>query len=744
MGIVFDEKQKAFHLQMGASSYIIQIVKGKYLAHLYWGRKLTSFRSEHLLNYRQRSSFSPNPDDGDPVFSLDTLPQEYPAYGTSDFRDPAFHVQYENGTTVSDFTYQSYKIYKGKPRLKGLPSTYVESDGEAETLEVYLLDPLTNLRIILSYTAYNHINVLTRSVRFENRGQKNVRLMKALSMSVDFKDSDYDLLHLCGTWIKERHVERTPLMTGLQAVYSNRGSSSHQHNPFLAILRKDADEDKGEVFGFNFVYSGNFVAQTEVDQFSTARVAMGFNPFDFSWLLEPGQSFQTPEVVMVYSCEGLGSMSRTYHDLYRTRLCRGKYRDQARPILINNWEATYFDFNAEKLENIARAAQGAGMELFVLDDGWFGKRNNDNCSLGDWYVNRDKLPEGLKDLAGRINKLGLKFGLWVEPEMVSPDSDLYRKHPDWCLHVPDRHRTQGRNQLILDFSRRDVCDAIIDVFTGIFSSAPISYVKWDMNRNMTEIGSEMLPPERQRETAHRYILGLYRVLETLTSRFPDILFENCSGGGGRFDPGMLYYMPQTWVSDNTDAIERIKIQYGSSMVYPPVTMGSHVSTVPNHQIGRITPLETRGTVAMSGNLGYELDLTKLSPGEYQRVKEQAAFYKEIRGLVQFGDFYRLISPFAGSNAAWMFVSKDKKEAFLTYFKILNQPNGAIRYLKLKGLKKDFKYMLCGTADVFGGDELMYAGILIPDAVEDKKSGKARIVGDFGSLAWHFKTTEPAG
>jgi alpha-galactosidase len=738
MGIVFNENEKVFHLQMGNSSYIMQIVKGKYLAHLYWGKKLTFFSPGHLLTYKPRSSFSPNPDNGDSMFSLDTLPQEYPAYGNSDFRNPAFHIQYENGTTVSELAYQSHKIFKGKPKLDGLPATYVESKEEAETLELYLADPLTNLKATLFYTVYNQMNVLTRSVRFENLGSKNAKLMEALSMSIDLNDSNYDLLHLYGSWAKERYIERKPLMNGLQSIYSNRGSSSHQHNPFMAILRPDADEDKGEVYGFSFVYSGNFVAQAEVDQYSTTRITMGISPFDFSWLLKPGQSFQTPEVVMVYSFEGLGDMSRTYHDLYRTRLCRGIYRDQTRPILINNWEATYFDFNAEKIENIARTARQAGIELFVLDDGWFGKRNNDNCSLGDWYVNKEKLPKGLNDLADRINKLNMKFGLWVEPEMISPDSDLYRKHPDWCLHVDNRHRTQARNQLVLDYSRQDVCDEIINVLTRIFSSVSVSYVKWDMNRNMTEIGSKALPPERQRETAHRYILGLYRVLEVLTLRFPDILFESCSGGGGRFDPGMLYFMPQTWTSDNTDAIERIKIQYGTSIVYPAITMGAHVSTVPNQQVRRTTPLETRGNVAMSGNFGYELDLTKLSSGEYQKVKEQVAFYKGIRELVQFGDFYRLISPFSDNSAAWMFVSKDKKEAFVAYFKILNQSNDAIKYLRLKGLNKDFKYVICDTGEKYGGDELLYAGIPVPDIIVDFKNDDMRAIGDFDSLVWHFK------
>ena len=406
---------------------------------------------------------------------------------------------------------------------------------------------------------------------------------------------------------------------------STRGASSHQHNPFIALLRKDTTEDNGEVYGFNFVYSGNFLAQAEVDQFNNTRVTMGINPFDFSWKLDAGESFQTPEAVMVYSSEGLGDMSRTYHELYRTRLVRGTYRDKERPILVNNWEATYFDFNEEKILEIAKAGSELGIELFVLDDGWFGKRDDDRSSLGDWFVDHNKLPNGLGSLASNVKEMGLEFGLWFEPEMISVDSDLYREHPDWCLHVPGRSQSESRNQLVLDFSREDVCVEITKRVCDILASAPISYVKWDMNRHMTEIGSALLPADRQRETAHRYMLGLYKVMENITSSFPDVLFESCSGGGGRFDPGILYYMPQTWTSDNTDAVSRLKIQYGTSLVYPIVSMGAHVSAVPNHQVHRSTSMEMRGDVAMSGNLGYELDLTKLSNEEKEIVKQQVSY-----------------------------------------------------------------------------------------------------------------------
>ena len=436
---------------------------------------------------------------------------------------------------------------------------------------------------------------------------------------IDFNKDGYDFMQLSGSWGRERHVERIALNTGNKSIESRRGASGHQQNPFIALLSRDANEEHGEVYGFSLVYSGNFLAQAEIDQYNTTRISMGINPFGFSWLLESGETFQTPEVVMVYSSEGIGKMSRIYHKLYRTRLCRGKFRDTVRPVLVNNWEATYFDFNAEKIEDIAKVGKQLGIELFVLDEGWFGKRDNDKTTLGDWVVDKNKLPKGLEYLANRVNKLGMQFGLWFEPEMISPDSDLYRAHPDWCIHVPNRTRSKARTQLILDLSRKGVCDYIITSVSSILKSAPISYVKWDMNRNMTEIGSLLLPAERQRETAHRYMLGLYSVMNSITTSFPNILFESCSGGGGRFDPGILFYMPQTWASDNTDAVERLKIQFGTSIVYPVSTIGSHVSAVPNHQVYRHTSLKMRGDVAMSGNFGYELDLTKFSIEEKEQV-----------------------------------------------------------------------------------------------------------------------------
>ncbi|SKA82877.1 alpha-galactosidase [Clostridium sp. USBA 49] len=727
MSISYNEENKIFHLQAGNTSYAMQIYKDGYLAHLYWGKRVKNINPNDIMMLKERTSFSANPDINDKTFSLDTLPQEYPAYGNTDFRTPAYQFQLENGTTITDLRYKSHRIFKGKPKLQGLPATYVENEDEAETLEIVLFDNLIGLKVVLLYTAFEDFNAITRSVRFINEGKENLKLLRGLSMSVDFPRDDFDFMHLFGSWARERHIVREPLRPGIQAIDSRRGASSHEHNPFVALLSKDCTEEYGEIYGVNLVYSGNFLAQAEINMYKTTRLSIGINPFDFSWLLNKGEYFQTPEAVMVYSSNGIGEMSRTYHKLYRTRLCRGKFRDKTRPVLVNNWEATYFNFNAEKIENIAKDAKELGIELFVLDDGWFGHRNDDTSSLGDWVVDKNKLPNGLEDLANRVHNLGLQFGLWFEPEMISPDSDLYRKHPDWCLHVPNRPRSTARSQLILDLSREDVCDYIINAVSSILKTVPINYVKWDMNRNMTEIGSAILPPERQRETAHRYMLGLYKVMDVITSSFPDVLFEGCSGGGGRFDAGILYYMPQIWTSDDTDAVERLKIQYGTSIVYPVSTIGAHVSAVPNHQVFRNTSLKMRGDVAMSGNFGYELDLTKFTDEEKKEVKEQIAMYKELREFIQFGDMYRLKSPFEGNETAWIFVSEDKENAFAAYFKILAEPNAPVRRLTLRGLDPNKNYVIEGKDGIYGGDELMNIGVPIPD-----------LQGDFKSVVWRIK------
>lgn len=728
MAIIYDETQQVFHLQTPKTSYIMHIWREKYLAHVYWGKKIKSPDMENALISRV-TGFSPVTDKED--YTLDFLCQEYPTGCGSDYRVPAISVLYEDGSRNARLLYQGHRIFKGKPKLKGLPATYVEKDEEAESLEITLTDAQKGLKVVLLYTAFEKIDAITRSVKVINAGKETVLLEKVLSASVDFETSGYDFLDFHGGWGKERFLERTPLHHGVQSIDSKRGSSSHQLNPFFVLASKETNEEYGDAYGFNFVYSGNFTAGVEVDQVDKMRAWMGLNDYDFTWKLMPQDEFQAPEVVMVYSGQGFGDMSRNFHKLYRKRLVRGKYRDEARPILVNNWEGTYFDFDEEKILGIAKEASELGIELMVLDDGWFGKRDDDTSSLGDWVVNKEKLPNGITGLAKKVNDMGLKFGLWFEPEMVSVDSDLYRAHPDWCIHVPNRIRTETRNQLTLDLSRKEVCDYIVEAVGKILDEANIAYVKWDMNRNMSELGSAGLSAERQKEMPHRYMLGLYDTMERVISAHPDVLFEGCSGGGGRFDPGMLYYMPQIWTSDDTDAVERLYIQYGTSYAYPISAMGAHVSAAPNHQTGRKTSLKMRGDVAMSGNFGYELDLMKFTEDEKEEVKKQVELYKELRTFVQSGDMYRLKSPFRdanndGNDTAWMFVSEDGKDIFAAYFRISCIVNGGIYRMKFTALDPQAKYEIVGEERQYYGDELMHIGLVF------------EMWGDYTSKIWRLK------
>ena len=726
MSINYNENFKTFHLRTKNTSYVLKVMETGHLSHLYWGRKLKADNLEYFFRRRCFGSFAADTDNIS-GFQLELIPQECPTFGATDLRSPSLEFQYEDGTSATDLRYKSHRIYEGKQRLSGLPTVYVESEEEATSIEITLVDSLKNLEVILTYNVFENFDAITRSLKIVNNSDEKINIERVLSANVDFTTDEFDFIQLSGSWGRERHILRNPLRSGSQAIESRRGASSHAQNPFMTLCSKDANEEYGDVYGFSLVYSGNFLANVEVDMYRNARAQIGINPFDFKWLLESKEEFQAPEVVLVYSSKGLNGMSQIYHNLYRKRLCKGKYRDKVRPILINNWEATYFDFNEVKIKEIAKEASKLGMELFVLDDGWFGNRNDDKSSLGDWFVNEEKLKGGLSKLAKDINSMGLEFGLWFEPEMISPVSKLYEKHPNWCIHIPGRTRSQARRQLILDLSRKEVCDYIIEAISKVLESANISYVKWDMNRNMTEVGSLGLTSERQRETAHRYILGLYRVMDEITSRFPNILFESCSGGGGRFDPGILYYMPQTWTSDDTDAIERLKIQFGTSMVYPPISMGCHVSAVPNHQANRITSLETRGVSAMAGNFGYELDITKLSDEEKEELKEQISLYKEIRETVQFGTLYRLKSPFNSNEVAWMTISEDKNEVVVSYVRQCALVNENFRNLKLTALDKDSEYEIIGEDIVLSGDELMYIGLNIPE-----------LYGDYVSKLWRLK------
>lgn len=727
MSIVYDKENQVFHLQAGDTSYVMGVVRG-YLTHLYWGKRLNRYGASRRIIWKDRG-FAPNPDDLDRAFSLDTLPQEYPQTGNGDYRNCAYGILDEQGGRISNLIYEGYEILHGKEPLSGLPASF-GNDDEVDTLKIHMLDELSGLKVELWYHAFQDQSVIARSVHFVNTGEENLTLTKMLSMSVDIREAGFDVLTLYGSHNNERNMDRRRITSGTVQIESLRGTSSPQQAPFMALLRPETTEDFGEVYAANFVYSGNFIAAAQTDAFENTRFQMGMNPWNGQWLLEPGQEFHTPEVVMVYASKGLNEMSQIFHDFYQDHLIRSQYTKKIRPILINNWEATYFDFTEEKILEIADKASQVGIELFVLDDGWFGERDDTTSSLGDWVEDRRKLPDGLKGLEEKIHEKGLQFGLWLEPEMISEKSNLYRRHPDYVLHTPRRPYTYGRGQLVLDLSREDVCDYVIESISKVLESAQIDYVKWDMNRHLTDVGSGAYPAARQGEITHRYVLGLYRILDTLTKKYPDILFESCSSGGGRFDPGMLYYMPQTWCSDNTDAVCRLKIQYATSLTYPPITIGAHVSGCPNQQTGRETSLSTRGFAAMSANMGYELDLTKCSEEELEQIKQQVDFYKEIRETIQFGTFYRIKNPFEGNLAQWNFVSKDGKDVVGFYFEILSRPASPIQIMKFKGLERDGYYKDLDTGMIYGGDELMYSGISIPLHKQD-----------FRSECYHFRKVD---
>ena len=738
MSIIFNEESKEFHLFNNNISYIIKILRNNQLGQLYFGKKIHQRDSyDYLLEnaYRPMSAYVY---EGEYGLSLEHIKQEYPSYGTTDFKYPAYEILQKNGSRITNFEYVSHKIYSGKPKLKGLPATYIEDSSEADTLEITLFDSVINAELVLIYTIFNNESVIARSCRFINKGKENLELTNAMSMCLDLPDCNYEWIQLSGAWAREREVKHRKLEQGIQAVSSARGNSSHNHNPFIALKRPNADEFQGEALGFSLVYSGNFLAQVEVDTYDVSRVLMGINPFGFTWHLGEGEEFQTPEAVMVYSDKGMNGVSQTYHKLYRTRLARGEWRDKVRPILINNWEATYFDFTEDILVDIAKTAKEDGIELFVLDDGWFGTRCSDTSGLGDWYANTNRLPNGISGLSKKIEGLGMKFGLWFELEMVNKDSDLYRNHPEWVIKTPNRSVSHGRNQYVLDFSNPEVVDYIYQMVDKILTESNISYIKWDMNRSITECYSAFLPAHRQGEVFHRYILGVYDLYERLINKHPYILFESCASGGGRFDAGMMYYAPQCWTSDDSDAVERIKIQYGTSYAYPISSMGAHVSITPNHQLFRNTPLETRGNVAYFGAFGYELDLTKLSEEEHEIIKKQVEFVKEYRELIQKGTFFRLQSPFENNISAWMIVSEDKKEAIVAYFKVLNDVNCPLRRMKLHGLDENLVYSIKGTNNAHYGSELMNLGLITTDSSSGQVVEEGERCADYWSKIYVLK------
>ena len=720
MAAVFLEEEKIFKLDTRNTTYVIAVVDDEqFLGHVYYGKKLKEVHLDGLLRIHE-NPFVPSRNNRDRVSFLDSFPMEYPAHGLGDYRESCINIRTEKGNVGLALSYVSHKITEGKDGLEGLPASFGKA-GECETLKIFCEDKVTGLQVILQYGIFDEADVITRSVKVVNTGKEDLYLTKVYSACLDMDNKDFEAISLHGSWARERQIETVPVSHGKYSVESIRGESSHQDHPFLALKTKNADQENGEVYAMHFVYSGNFKAQVQSDQFDQVRMTMGIHPEDFTWKLKEGESFQAPETVLVYSAQGLGQMTRIFHDFYRNHLIRSEYKNQKRPILINNWEATYFDFDTDKLIAIAKQASALGIEMLVMDDGWFGNRCDDNRALGDWFVNEEKLKGGLEYLVDEVNKLGMKFGIWFEPEMISPDSDLYRAHPDYAIAIPGREPSLCRNQYVLDLTRKEVRDYAYECVAKILRSANIEYVKWDMNRQLSDIGSLEFPADQMGELYHRYVLAVYEMQERMMTEFPHLLLENCSGGGARFDPGMLYYSPQIWCSDDTDAIERLKIQEGTALIYPLSTMGAHVSDCPNHTVGRVTPFETRGYVALAGTFGYELDVTKIPESDREQIPAQVAMYHKYNDLVREGDYYRIAS-YAENHYfdCYGVVSKNKKEALYTYVQVLNRPNYHSRRIYLKGLAAEKYYAIEGEDGTWSGEQLMNAGLLVQNPFGDFK------------------------
>ncbi len=730
MSITFNESDRIFKLDTAHTTYAIGIVDEEgFLGHIYYGKRIEDDRLANCLRTHE-PPFVPSENNRDRVSFYDSFPMEYPAHGLGDYRESCIRIRTLQGVNALSLTYAGHSITKGISRLPGLPcATCGAEDGDV--LEITLTDSVTKLSVCLRYGVFEKADVITRSVCVANQGSDPVYLTKVYSACLDMDDMDFEAISLHGSWARERQIDRRALGHAKYSVESLRGETSHQDQPFLALCTPNTTQETGEVYAMHFIYSGNFKTQAQIDQFGQLRMVMGLHPEDFEWKLEPADTFQTPEVVMVYSDAGLGKMTRIFHDFYRKHVISRRFSDVDKPVLINNWEATYFEFDTEKLIDIAKQASALGIEMLVMDDGWFGNRCDDNRALGDWIVNEEKLPGGLSRLVSEVNKLGMKFGIWFEPEMISPDSDLYRAHPDWAITIPGREGSLCRNQYVLDLTRKEVLDYVYNAVASILRSAPIAYVKWDMNRQLSDLYSAALPPDRMGELSHRYVLAVYALQERLLAEFPDLLLENCSGGGARFDPGMLYYSPQIWCSDDTDAIERLKIQEGTMMVYPLSAMGAHVSDCPNHTVGRTTPFATRGYVALAGTFGYELDVTKISEEERAMIPEQVALYHRYNKLVREGDYYRIASYSENHEFdCYGVVRKDKSEALFTYVQVLARPNYHSRRIRLQGLLPEGRYILEDTGETYSGEVLMNVGLFVPE-----------MSGDYQGRLLHFTLTD---
>jgi alpha-galactosidase len=716
VAIIVDDINRVFTLHTKDSTYQMKADAHCFLLHLYYGTRADNTDFSFLLQQHDRG-FSGNPADvpNDRSYSADTLPLEYPCSGIGDYRENCLDVVYPNGSNSTDLRYSSYSVQAGKPAIPGMPGVRANCD-ECTTLNITLRDRISGLQIVLQYCVLESANTITRRAKILNHTGAQVILKRALSCCLDFFQPDNrDMITFYGRHAGEFSMERACVRHGKNCIGSTRGASSLQYNPFMMICNSDTTETSGNCVGFLFVYSGNFIAQAELDQIDQLRTVVGINPQGFRWVLDPGSSFETPEVILCFSSCGLGHLSNDLHSLIRAHLVHGKYQHKRRPILINNWEATYFDFDDKKLIEIAEHAKGLGIELFVLDDGWFGERNDDTSSLGDWYVNTEKIRCGLPALSKKIHSMGMKFGIWIEPEMISMKSKLRLAHPDWLMSIPNRAPISSRCQYVLDMSRSEVIDQLTAALFFVLDSGDVDYVKWDMNRNISDVWSYALDASHQGEVFHRYILGVYDLLERITERYPNLLLETCSGGGGRFDAGMLYYSPQIWCSDNTDPIARLEIQYGASFAYPCSCVGAHVSASPNHQTGRSTPIHTRAVVAMAGTFGYELDPAKLTHAEKDAIRSQVKFYKENWEIFSEGTYYRLTDSPASSNyCAWLHVSPDQSKAIISLVCKTPLANSPVVYVKLRGLDSRSMYLISTLNLTLSGQALMSAGLPVPE------------------------------
>ncbi|MBN2503709.1 MAG: alpha-galactosidase [Bacilli bacterium] len=781
--IEYNEKQKFFHFQTDNSSYIINIYPSGHLGHAYFGAKLDNLDSlaSLVLKFGTEVGNQVIYDQEDRTFNLNLALLEVSTYGKGDYRDPMLHFRLQDGSRLVDLHFKNHEVLSNKQSFPEMPESFANDKDKPDNLKITLADPIAKIEVDLYYSVYPRLDVITRRAVIRNVGTADLTIEKALSFGLDMLNDDYELISLDGAWIRERQINVHKLGPGILKIDSKKGVSSNDHNPFIAIKKSSTDETVGKCYGFGLIYSGNFEATAEISPHNLLRVMMGINSFDFYWTLKPNTEFVTPEAIITYSGNGLSKLSQNLHELIKKHIIKPDWQGKERPVLVNNWEATFFEFNERKLLRLARSAQKLGVELFVLDDGWFGDRSDDTKALGDWYVNKNKLPSGLSGFVKKLKRIGLDFGIWVEPEMVNPDSDLYRLHPNWAIKHPKYKPSMGRNQLILDLTNPEVRDYLLQTLSGLFNQANITYCKWDMNRNFSDVYSSYLPEAEQGTFFHRYTVGLYDILNRLTKAFPKILFEGCASGGNRFDAGILYYMPQIWTSDNTDGHERIKIQYGTSMAYPQSTMGAHVSNIPNMQTLRQTSIETRFNTAAFGLLGYELDLSRITPAEKKIIKGQIAFYKEHRKLLQFGRLYRLKSPYEENVSVQILTSTNKDEAMMLVHQTLAIPNDRYETFPVAGIDQDRKYRVSLRKQYFNlamfGDLVRHAlpiklnanGILFNllknrylmpmESEEQTVSGsllinsgftpkqnfigsgyneQVRLMGDFGSRIYYFK------